>query len=115
MQRIMTLLPRILGILYILFISMFAFDAFAEKVPFLRQFAGFIIHMIPSLLLTVTLIAAWKYPLIGGIIFLLICVGFTIFFHTYRHLAGILLISGPVFLIGVLFLISWYISQQAAS
>ena len=46
-------IPRVLAIMFILFISVFALDAFSGKVPFIKEFVGFLIHLIPSFILIV--------------------------------------------------------------
>ena len=99
--------PRILTIIYILFISLFALDVFSEY-SFPEALIALFMHLIPTFLLIGLLVIAWKKEFIGGIIFLVLAVVFTIFFNTYRELITLLLISGPVFLIGTLFLINHY-------
>lgn len=44
--------PRILCILAILFVSMFSLDAFEPGVPFWNQILAFLMHMIPSFIVT---------------------------------------------------------------
>jgi hypothetical protein len=44
-------LPRILCILAILFISVFALDAFDPELSIWQQIVGFLIHLIPSFIL----------------------------------------------------------------
>lgn len=51
-------LPRILCILAILFISMFALDSFEKGLSIGQQSAQFLKHLIPSLILTAFLIIA---------------------------------------------------------
>jgi hypothetical protein len=63
---------RILCILAILFISIFALDAFSPGLSLWRQIAGFLMHMIPSFVLIIVLIIAWKHELTGGILLVLI-------------------------------------------
>lgn len=98
--------PRVLAILFIMFISIFALDVFGEGYGFLELLVALFMHLIPVFILAAVLLIAWRWEKIGGIIFILLGLLFTFFFHTYRDLIGFLIISGPVFLIGVLFLIS---------
>jgi hypothetical protein len=109
--------PRILCILAILFISMFAFDAFDPKLTIMQQIEGFIMHLIPTYILIALLVIAWKWELIGGLIYLLIGLGFIpfIFSHNYHmnHSIGmtlfiVLMINIPFALVGALFIISHY-------
>ncbi|MFC1615679.1 hypothetical protein ACFL21_00935 [Patescibacteria group bacterium] len=98
--------PRILSILFIIFISLLALDVFAEDYSIVEMIIGFIMHMLPSFALIAILILSWKKELIGGIAYLILGTFFTIFFHTYEELIGFLLISAPVFITGFLFILS---------
>lgn len=109
--------PRILGILAILFISMFAMDAFGPNKTLWQQIADFLMHMIPSFVLIAFLLIAWKWELAGGIIFILIGLVFSpiIFMHNYRmnhsvymSLNVLLFITFPFILVGILFVLSYY-------
>jgi cell division protein FtsW (lipid II flippase) len=109
--------PRILCILAILFISMFALDAFTPELTIWQQLGAFFIHLIPSFILLALLIVAWKWEYIGGIIFLVIGLGFSplIFIHNYNmnhsiwmSLGIIMMITFPFFVVGILFLASYY-------
>jgi hypothetical protein len=109
--------PRILCILAILFISMFAFDSFDPKLTLWQQIGGFLIHLIPTYILIAILIIAWKWELIGGIIFILIGLGFTPFIASHNYhmnhsiwmtLSIVLMINIPFAVIGVLFILSHY-------
>ena len=61
--------PRILCILAILLISMFALDSFSPERTFWQNLGAFLIHLIPSFALIALLIVAWKWELPGGIAF----------------------------------------------
>jgi hypothetical protein len=109
-------LPRILCIAAILFISMFALDAFVPGLTFWQQLAAFAIHLIPSFVLFLLLIVAWKWERLGGILFLLTGLGFTpfVFNHNYQmnhsiamSLGIIALITFPFVLVGGLFIWSF--------
>jgi hypothetical protein len=113
--RIFHWLPRILCILAILFISLFAADAFKPGLTIWRQLGDFLMHIIPSFILLALLIVAWKWELIGGLIFIVIGLAFSpfIFMHNYKmnHSVGmslgiILMITFPFVVVGTLFLIS---------
>jgi len=104
-NKILKWLPRILGILFICFISLFSFDVFGEY-GFPIVLVALFMHLIPSLVLAGILAVAWKWEKIGGILFLILGIVFTLFFHTYEDLIVFLIVSLPVFLIGILFLIN---------
>src|SRR5689334_22748807 len=97
-------LPRLLAILFTLFLVIFAFDVFDGKHSVLEMIGGFLIHLTPNYLLLISLLIAWKHEKIGGLIFLIIATFFTLFFKTYLYWPVFLTISFPVLLIGLLFL-----------
>jgi hypothetical protein len=100
----------------ILFISLFAADAFASGLTIWQQLGGFLIQLIPSFILLAFLIVAWKWELIGGIIFMVIgLVTSPLIFllnHNRNHfsisasLKNVLFITFPFIVVGVLFIIS---------
>lgn len=113
--KIMHYLPRIICMLAILFISMFALDAFNPEKTIWQQIGDFLIHLIPSFVLIIFLIIAWKREFIGGIIFILIGLIFSpfIFIHNYNinqslcmSLMIILIITMPFIIVGILFIVS---------
>ena len=108
-------LPRIICILAILFISMFALDAFNPEKTIWQQIGDFLIHLIPSFVLIIILIIAWKREFIGGIIFTLIGLGFSPFIFIYNYnmnqslwmsLFIILIVTIPYVTAGILFILS---------
>ena len=107
--------PRILCIMAILFVSLFALDSFDPRLTLLQQIGGFLIHLIPSFVLLACLIVAWKWELIGGIILALIGIGFSPFVYQLNYnrihnvgecLAIVLMITFPFVVAGILFLVS---------
>lgn len=107
-------IPRILAILFICFLTLFSLDVFSMNLGFWQAIGAFFMHSIPSIVLIICLIIAWKYEIVGGIIFILAGLGYTILIlnpinsFQINMLISIFLISFPAFLIGILFLIGWY-------
>jgi hypothetical protein len=105
-------LPRILGILFAIFISIFALDAFGEGNPFLEAVVGFLIHLIPTYIVIAVLLIAWKWELVGGILFILVGASYLVWAHIL-HWTAFLLIGGPPILIGILFIAAHLSSKRA--
>lgn len=114
-------LPRIISLLAIMFISMFALDAFDPQKTIWQQISAFLIHLIPSFILIIFLVIAWKKEFIGGILFILVSVGFSpfIFIHNYNmnqsiwmSLLVILTITIPFLIAGILFIISHRVKKK---
>ena len=109
-------IPRILGIIFILFLAMFSLDVFDNSYTFWETIVGLFMHNIPALILLVVLIISWKYELVGAIIFILAGLFYigtlliTISMDSspqWYMLVWSLIIAGPAFLIGILFLVGW--------
>jgi len=122
--RIFHWLPRVICILAILFVSIFAADAFAPGLTIWQQLGAFFIHLIPSFILVAFLILSWKWEKIGGVIFILLGLGLSpfIFQHNYgmnqsigMSLGIILMITFPFFIVGILFIVSHYMKKKNLS
>jgi len=108
--------PRILAILFILFLAMFSLDIFDSCNNFFNCALGLFMHNLPSIILTIILIIAWKYEIVGAIVFFLFGLWYIVQFvitgiinngfHWY-YLSWIFIIAGPAFLVGILFWINW--------
>lgn len=119
--RVFHWLPRIICIVAILFVSLFAADAFAPELTIWQQIGAFLIHLIPSFILLAFLIVAWKWEYIGGIIFTIIGVGLSpfVFMMNYKmnhsiwmSLGIILSITIPFAIVGILFIVSHFIKKR---
>ena len=113
--------PRIICILSILFVSLFALDSFNPDLTIWQQIGDFLMHLIPSFALLTLLIIAWKWEFIGGIILVLIGFGFSpfIFMHNYKmnhsvwySLETVLIITMPFVIVGILFIVSHYKKKE---
>ncbi len=122
-MKLLPLLPRILSIFAIGFISLFALDSF-EHGTLGEQILAFLLHMIPSFVLMIILAIAWKWELIGGILYILLGIVLSpfIFTHNYRmnhsiwiSLEVIALITFPFILAGSLFVWSHYMKRKKST
>ena len=108
--------PRVLGILVCLFLSMFALDAFEDGKTFLQGLGNFLIRVSPMLLLLGIVALSWRWKWIGGVVFTVLSLAYAYYAGILRHHPDwILPIAGPLFLVGVLFLLSWMRRDKAQS
>jgi hypothetical protein len=104
--------PRILSIIFILFLALFSLDIFDSCNGLLNCAGGLFMHNIPVIILAILLWISWKYEIVGAVTFILagiVYIILTLFraqFEWYR-LFWILQISGPAFLVGILFWLNW--------
>jgi hypothetical protein len=106
-RRVLFWAPRALAILFALFISIFAFDVFVEGASFWEMLVALIIHLIPTALVVIALAFAWRRDSVGGILFTALGLLYIVVAWGQFEWMAYLLISGPLFLIAVLFLSNW--------
>jgi hypothetical protein len=98
--------PRILTILFAVFLSLFALDVFNEAHGFWGIVGALLIHLIPAVAIVAVLVAAWRWEWIGAVLFSMAAA-----FYTWnvapRHLDWAMTIGGPLLAIALLFLVNW--------
>jgi hypothetical protein len=100
--------PRLAASLIIFFIGLFSLDVFEMDASPLELLGGFLIHNIPSIVMLVLLIFAWKRPVVGFLAFLVVAAAFTFFFvRSIYALSNLLLFVLPILLIAFLFYADW--------
>jgi hypothetical protein len=104
--------PRILGIIFTLFLALFSLDVFDEQLNFWQTVLGLLIHNIPSFVLLAVVIISWKREIVGGIGFILAGLLYLFLSVTranfeWQMLPWSFIIAGPAFLVGILFLVNW--------
>jgi hypothetical protein len=95
---------------------MFSLDVFEEKLGFWGTIIGLFMHNIPVFVLAIILWISWKREIMGGIVFILAGLAYITMLlmnkigggFELRMISWILIISGPAFLIGILFIINWH-------
>jgi hypothetical protein len=104
---------RILCIGAIVFVSIFALDAFAEGKPLMEQLKDFFMHLLPSFVLIIFLYISWKKSIIGGIIFLITGIALTpwVYDHNFNMNDSVMMSIGivatitlPFIIVGILFI-----------
>jgi hypothetical protein len=94
--------------LIIFFMSLFSLDVFGMGASPLQVLGGLLIHNIPSIIMIVLLVIAWKRPVIGFVVFLIAGVAFIFFFvRDFYALPNLLLFVFPILLVASLFYADW--------
>ena len=99
--------PRILGILFTIFTSLFALDVFENNYGFWDTFLALIMHLIPTMIVALIVIIAWKWELVGAILFISLALFYIIWTWGRFPLITYIFMSGPLLLTGLLFLVGW--------
>lgn len=110
--------PRILGIIFILFLMMFSLDVFQPGLTVWQITIGLLMHNLPALILLFFLIFSWKHEIVGGIVFISAGLLYILLLASSSHFEWYMLIwpltiSGPAFLVGILFLINWFKKKKS--
>ncbi|MDP2782617.1 hypothetical protein [Devosia sp.] len=101
MHRILTIAARAVAILGIGFISMFALDVFGMDAPPLQLALGLFMHLLPSVVLVAVLAIGWRWPLVGGALYLVVAALPMLLLSNPFWVNAML--AGPFALAGVLF------------
>lgn len=101
-------LPRILAIFALLFMFIFSLDCFDEG-SVKDIFICFVMHNIPALIIAAVLIIAWKWELVGGILFVAAFIAAGIFFKSFAGNPASLVVISPFLLVGILFIVYYYL------
>jgi hypothetical protein len=95
--------PRIAGTAISIFFALFALDAF-DGTPLLAALPGFLVHLLPSVLVLGAVVIGWRNPLIGAAALTALAVRYAI---AVRWRPGwIAFIGGPLLIVAALFVVS---------
>ena len=106
--------PRILSIVFIAFLSLFALDVFNKGLGFWQTAQALMIHLIPSFVLIAALAFAWRWEWIGtalfgaaGLLYIWWVVSMARPVPPDIRLIWALTIAAPALVIAGLFLANW--------
>lgn len=108
--------PRILSIIFIFFLALMSLDVFSSESDLKSILIGLFFHNIPALFLLITLLISWRHEIVGGVVFILagilyivqVLINVSMGQFEWYMLSYVLMISGPAFLIGALFIMGWF-------
>ena len=111
LKQILFWTPRIAGILFVLFLSLFALDIFDMQLGFWGTVVGLFMHLIPNIVLIIVIVLAWKREWVGAVGFLGWAIFYVARFHGFDWIAYVMIAGIPA-LIGLLFLVGWIWRKQ---
>jgi len=111
-KRVFFWAPRVLCILFAMFLSLFALDVFDQGYGFWKTLLALLIHLIPIYIVVIVLAITWRWEWVGAILFNALAVLYVFWFWGRFPLATYLVISGPLVLMGFLFLFNWIYRVQ---
>ena len=109
--KIFSWVPRVLGVLFSVFIGLFAVDVFNQGYPGFRTLVTFLIHLIPAVIIFVFTLVGWRWPTWGAALFTIVGTVYIFYFNGQPWLVYVI-ISGPLFFIAILFAVSSVLNRQ---
>jgi hypothetical protein len=101
MRKLFRYSALVLGLVLSAFFLLMSMDSFPRSFES-RELLGFIIHIIPGLILILATLISFKRPWAGVIIFTILTVLITFYFSTYRNIQLFIIISLPLIIITIL-------------
>jgi hypothetical protein len=99
--------PRILTILFAVFLSLFALDVFGEGNGFWKTAVALAMHLVPTLAVLIVLAISWHHEWAGAILFTGLGIWYVLSAWGRFPLSVYFVVAGPLFLVGILFLVDW--------
>jgi hypothetical protein len=114
-SQIVLWLPRVLGMLFAGFLSIFALDVFSEAHGFLETVLHLLIHLMPSIIILGVVLIGFRWPLLAGVIFLMLGPFSGWFFGGFRGNGFAWVVCGALVVIGLAFLGSDWAARSRLS
>ncbi len=87
-------------------------DVFADGDGFRKTALALLMHLVPTFFVVLILVLSWRKDWIGGIVYTILGILYIVFTWGKFHWSAYALISGPLFLSGFLFLVSWHLNKN---
>ena len=121
MAQVLYWAPRVLGLMFALFVSFFSLDvsgfAFGQAFGFWNTIVALVLHLTRVYLLVTAVAIGWRWDWMGAILFFGITLWFLVEAWGFRtstlNLVEILSITVPPMVIALLFLVSWFIQKES--
>ncbi len=106
-KRLLLWAPRVLGILFALFLSLFALDVFSVGYNFWETSVALFIHLLPVFALLIAIVLAWRWEWVGALLFGSFSVWYLATTWGEFPASAYLVIAAPPFVIALLYAVDW--------
>jgi hypothetical protein len=107
LMRVLYWAPRVLGLLFAGYISLFALDVFGEGYGLWETLLALVMHLRLTALILIILALAWRWEWIGALAFLGLGVGYLLMTWGKEQWMAYVFIAGPLFLLAILYFFNW--------
>ena len=113
-RQILLWAPRVLLIVFALFLIIFSFDVFGEGQRPTQVALKFVVHNIPSAMLGALVFVAWRREWIGASVCLLLAAAYIIWAWGRFPPFVYVVIAGPLAIVAVLYAVNWRLRSRNA-
>jgi hypothetical protein len=113
--RVVHWAPRVIAIVFALFISVFALDVFSEGLGPLQTIGALLLHLIPTFLVLGLVAVAWRYEIVGAVVFAALGVVYILWSWGRFDWTSPVMIAGPMLLVAALFLADWVLRHRGGA
>jgi hypothetical protein len=113
-RKVLLWAPRLILIIFALFLVIFSFDVFQEGKDATEIAIGFVLHNSPSMMLGLLVFAAWRREWIGALVCLVLAVAYIVWAWGRFPISVYFGIAGPLFLVAVLYAMNWRLRSRSA-
>ena len=107
--------PRVLGILFAMFLSLFALDVFEEGYGFWGTTFALLMHLVPVYLVLIAVLVAWRWEPVGALLYAALGVAYLVLAWGRFHWSVYVVISGPLFLLATMLVVDWSLRMKVRS
>ena len=104
-NRLLYWAPRVLGIGFAAFISIFALDVFEEGRGIGETALALTMHLVPTAIVVALVAVSWRWEIVGGTVFIALGAAYILGAWGRFPISAYVAIAGPLFLTGGLFLV----------
>ena len=112
-RKILLWIPRLLLIVFALFLVIFSFDVFEGGKSASEIAIAFVIHNVPSMMLGLVVFAAWRREWIGTLVCSVLAVAYIVWSWGRFPLSVYFIIAGSLVLIAVLYAVNWQFRRRS--
>ena len=106
MNRFLYWVPRVLSVMFVIFLSLFALEAFSGHQG-LAIFPSFLLGLLPACIVLLVTVMAWKWDFAGALLFFVLAISYVWMVGLDRDWTWYASISGPEVMIGIFFFLNW--------
>jgi glucose-6-phosphate-specific signal transduction histidine kinase len=110
-ERILRWTPRVLGLAFAAFVSLFALDVFGHSHTIGQTIVALMMHLVPTAVVLAALAISWRWGWAGGLVFLALGAWYLATSWGQFHWSAYVVIAGPLFLLGLLFELDWWYAR----